>query len=63
MIDHIDFAPIKVRVKHKCFTRNCLSSPKDMPFYLTEWEFSTGASSDRGLVYCEKCVLKHLGKQ
>ena len=30
-----------------------------MQFYLTEWEFTSGASTN-GVFYCEECIKKEL---
>ena len=59
MTDYADFAKIKVGENQKCYSYKCDSSPLEMPFYLTEWELVTGASTD-GLVYCERCVREHM---
>lgn len=58
MIDDPDYGPIKVKKNQKCYSYKCDSSPLDMQFYITEWELTTGASTD-GLIYCEKCILQH----
>ena len=52
-----DFLLVKVPLSTKCTTIYCKNKPKDMSFYLTEWELLTGASIDKGLYYCEKCIL------
>ena len=61
MINNTDFLLIKnPSKKQKCATPKCNNTPSNnINFYLTEWEFSTGASTD-GIIYCEACVSEHL---
>lgn len=42
----------------KCFNCGVSNSKKDIEIYLTEWELSTGASTD-GIYYCRTCIEEH----
>ena len=50
-----DFERADVPEDTKCASYKCENTARDMPFYLTEWEIKTGASTD-GLYYCEECA-------
>lgn len=52
-----DFLLLSRSNKHQCL--QCGTTGSDKVFYLTEWEFSTGATTD-GVIYCEPCVLTHI---
>jgi len=55
MIDDDDFLHVKPKRSKKC--SGCKNKPRDHNFYLTEWEFTTGASTD-SILYCEECIIK-----
>lgn len=42
----------------RCYRCGLQNKESTTPFYLTEWELATGASSDFGITYCQWCIEK-----
>lgn len=61
MIQNTDFLPVDkdgFYKKEKCFYCKSVNRESDVQFYLTEWELTTGGSSQFGIIYCETCIKK-----
>jgi hypothetical protein len=51
-----DFFPISKDTDVKCYRCKKENTQSEEQFYLTEWELSTGASTD-GIYYCHSCII------
>lgn len=51
-----DFLLIPKSTDIRCFSCSKRNTESEEPFYLTEWELSTGASTD-GIHYCQSCII------